>query len=265
MNQLSWQLVGKWLNGSIRSFLGALIFYSTIAIPGKWQLEFERIARWAPLVGLLLGGLLALFDRGFSLVGMPILTRSTLVVALWVALTGGLHLDGVMDTADGLGVLEAERRLEVMKDSRVGAFGAIAAGIVLLLKTAALSDLSSHRWLGLMTAAGWGRWGQVVAIAFYPALKSTGGGALHKEAIRPTQDISLGLACLGGLSVVELSIVNIETSTLLLMTVASCALALLPGLWFYHQLGGYSGDTYGAVVEWAEALILCFIATFCHH
>ena len=265
MKQFSWQVVEKWWNRSTRSFLGALIFYSTIAIPGEWQLEFERVARWGPLVGLLMGGLLALVDWGLSLVGVPVLTRSALVVAVWVSLTGGLHLDGAMDTADGLGVLEAERRLEAMKDSRIGAFGALAAVVVLLLKTAALSDLPSYRWLGLMGAAGWGRWGQVLAIAFYPTLKSTGGGAFHKQAIRPNQDISLGLLCLGGFTVLSLSITKIEASTLLLMAVASCGLALLPGFWFYRQLGGHSGDTYGAVVEWTEALILCFLATFCHY
>ncbi len=262
MKQLSCSDVGQWLRGLIRSFLGAVTFYATIKLPEEWELEFQHIARWAPLVGLLLGSLLGLFDWGLSLVGIPILTRSALVVALWVALTGGLHLDGAMDSADGLAVLDPQRRLEVMKDSLVGAFGAMVAVVVLLLKTAALSDLQSYRWLGLMIATGWSRWGQVVAIALYPALKSTGGGAFHKQAIRPTQDILLGWLCLCGFSALQLLLPHITSSTVLLVAVASCGLALLPGFWFYRQLGGHTGDTYGAVVEWTEALILCLLTKF---
>ena len=76
-----------------------------------------------------------------------------------------------MDTADGLSVTSSEKRLEVMRDSATGAFGAIAAIVILLLKTVAISEISLPLWLVLMFAAGWGRWGQVMAIALYPYLR----------------------------------------------------------------------------------------------
>jgi adenosylcobinamide-GDP ribazoletransferase len=126
--------------------------------------------RWAPIIGLLIGGILGILDAGLQQLGVPVLTRSALVVASWIALTGGLHLDGVMDTADGLAVQDRQRRLEVMADSATGAFGAIAAVALLLLKTAALTDIETYRGVALMASAGWGRWGQVVAIALYPYL-----------------------------------------------------------------------------------------------
>lgn len=134
--------------------------------------------------------------------GIPDLTRNVLTVAIWVGITGGLHLDGAMDTADGLSVTNPERRLEVMKDSATGAFGAIAAIIILLLKTVTLSEMSLPLWLVLLSATGWARLGQVWAIAFYPYLRETGKGSFHQENLRLPQDILLGLVvllCFSGL------------------------------------------------------------------
>ena len=87
-----------------------------------------------------------------------------------------------------------------MADSATGAFGAMAAIAILLLKTAALTDIGSNRGLALVAACGWGRWGQQVAIARYPYLKLTGKGAFHKAAIRSYWDLIPGLLLLIGLS-----------------------------------------------------------------
>lgn len=252
-----------------QAFLGAIAFYTCIPIPSGWALEFRGIARWAPLVGLLIGGLLALLDTCFQLLGVPMLTRSAMVVVAWIALTGGLHLDGAMDTADGLAVQdfsadklrERQRRLEVMADSVTGAFGAMAAIALLLLKTSALTDLESYRWLALMVSAGWGRWGQVVAIACYPYLKAEGKGAFHKESIRTPQDILLGLLLLFALLGLQIVVSPSRWLAAVGTAAAGCAIALLTGAWFHRQLGGHTGDTYGAVVEWTEALLLCAIAS----
>jgi adenosylcobinamide-GDP ribazoletransferase len=257
MKGVVWKIISRWRGRQTTSFLGAVTFYTTIPLPKDWQIDFQRIARWAPCIGLLVGGLLGLTDRALQQLGFPVLTRSVLVIALWIALTGGLHLDGAMDAADGLAVGDRTRRLEVMRDSATGAFGVMAAVVVLSIKTAALCDLESYRWLGLMSAAGWGRWGQVSAIAFYPYLRPTGKGAFHKQNLRSPQDIVFGLVfllSLGGLPYL------LDPHKLWLgvgMTVAGGAISLLSGFWFYRQLGGHTGDTYGAVVEWTEALSLC--------
>nr|WP_199295487.1 MULTISPECIES: adenosylcobinamide-GDP ribazoletransferase [unclassified Trichocoleus] len=244
-----------------RSLLGAIAFYTCIPLPAGWTLEFQRIARHAPLVGLLIGALLSLCDVCLQQLGVPVLTRSALVVMIGIAITGGLHLDGAMDTADGLAVQDPSRRLEVMTDSATGAFGAIAAIALILLKTAALTDIESNRWLALMAAAGWGRWGQVVAIARYPYLKPSGKGAFHKEFIRAPQDILLGLVLLVLLSGLQLIVSPTRPLLAVIMAVAGCLIALLTGAWFHQQLGGHTGDTYGAVVEWTEALLLCLLTT----
>lgn len=242
------------------SFLGAVTFYTTIPFPRSWQLEFQQIARWAPCIGLLLGGLLGLIDMGLGVLGVPGLTRSALIIAFWIALTGGLHLDGAMDAADGLAVGDRDRRLEVMRDSATGAFGVMAAVVVLLLKVAALGDVHSFRPLALMGAAGWGRWGQVAAIAFYPYLRPTGKGAFHKENLRFPQDVCFGLVFLLGFAGFVFWLHPYPWRIGLGIGIIGGAIALLSGFWFYRQLGGHTGDTYGAVVEWTEALSMCVFA-----
>ena len=246
----------------ITSIIGGVIFYTVIPLPAKWTNNWSRIARWCPLVGLLIGGLLALLATLEELIGIPNLTANALIVTTWVAITGGLHLDGAMDTADGLSVTNPERRLEVMKDSATGAFGAITAIIILLLKTVTLSEMSLPLWLVLLGAAGWARWGQVCAIAFYAYLRSTGKGSFHKENLRLPQDILLGLIVLLCFSGMWFTVEYLSLWQVGLIVLGNMAIALLTGYWFNHQLGGHTGDSYGAVVEWSEVIILCFLTGF---
>ncbi|MGF1482266.1 MAG: adenosylcobinamide-GDP ribazoletransferase [Cyanophyceae cyanobacterium] len=240
----------------IKSLGGAVIFYTTIPIPSRFA-TLERVARWAPLVGLLIGSLLSLLDTMLNYLEMPLLTRSALVVAVWIALTGGLHLDGAIDTADGLAVRDPQKRIAVMQESVTGAFGVMAAAVLLLLKTAALGSIIDERWLGLTASAGWGRWGQVSAIAFYPYLKPTGKGAFHKQTFCLPADLLWGLVCMVGLSGFYLLLKPNQWLLGLSITAAGLALSLLVNFWFGQQFKGHTGDTYGAIVEWTEALLLC--------
>ena len=246
----------------LHQFFAGVAFYTSIPVPAHWPLDFRGIARLAPLIGLLIGGLLGGADWALQTLGLPQLTRSALVVALGVAITGGLHLDGAIDTADGLAIMDPQRRLTVMADSVTGAFGAMTAGLILLLKTVALSDLFSDRPLLLMAAAGWGRWGQLVAIARYPYLKPTGKGAFHKEAIKSLGAAVPSLVLLLGLSGYLLYQHPDRPLAALTLALGGSTIALLTGAWFNHQLGGQTGDTYGAIVEWTETLILCLMTVF---
>jgi len=249
----------RWIKQGVATGLGAIAFYTCLPMPPSWPLHFAGIAAWAPAVGVLLGGGLgligwALFYAGFS----PFLV-SILLVSVWIGITGGLHLDGAMDSADGLAVLDPDRRLEVMADSRSGAFGVMAAILLVLLKVAALTDLSHGLTWALMLAGGWGRWGQLIAIWRYPYLKSEGKGAFHKAAIQSIWQVmpaSMVLVALSGLLVAS------QTTTWAIAVAITCCAAGIPfltGAWFNHKLGGHTGDSYGAVVEWSEALILCVL------
>ncbi len=237
----------------------ALAFYTCLPVPTAWTLEFRGIAGFAPAVGIFIGALLAILDALLQGVGIPILTASALVVAANIAITGGLHLDGVMDTADGLAVADPQRRLAAMSDSVTGAFGVMAAIAVVLLKTTALADLHYGRWLALMAAGGWGRWGQLTSILRYPYLKASGKGAFHKASVRSFRDAIPGLVLLLGLSGVQWFLDGDRAAIALGTALGGSAIAILTGAWFARQLGGHTGDTYGAVVEWTEALLLCLL------
>ncbi|TAF11296.1 MAG: adenosylcobinamide-GDP ribazoletransferase [Nostocales cyanobacterium] len=241
--------------------LASVIFYTSIPLPYVNGLDFQKVAYFAPAMGLMIGAILGLLDATLNYLCVPVITRTVLVVITWIAITGGLHLDGAMDTADGLAVGDPQRRLQVMADSATGAFGAMAAVAILLLKTAALVDMPENRYLVLMAACGWGRWGQQVAICRYPYLKPTGKGAFHKEAIRSYADILPSWFLLLGLSILPW-VVNPQNLLLSIsMVLGGSAIALLVPAWFNYKLGGHTGDTYGAVVEWTEALFLC-VMTF---
>jgi adenosylcobinamide-GDP ribazoletransferase len=241
-------------------FIAAIAFYSTLPMPHGWCKDFRWAARWVVAVGLVLGSILTSLDFGLSWLGMSSLSRSSLVVAVWVGLTGGLHLDGAMDAADGLAVQDPSRRLAVMADSATGAFGAMSAIIILLLKTSALNDLNQSRWLILVLVMGWSRWGQMVAIARYSYLKPTGKGAFHHHAVNSFRDTipsGLILLLLSGMTLlIHGSQWWLGVPLALGLMILGPGVAYIIGAWFNHQLGGHTGDTYGAVVEWTESLLL---------
>lgn len=241
------------------SLLAAFAFYTCLPIPPDWQLDFARIARWGAVVGVSLGGILGCVDLGLDWLGMPLWTRSMLIVALGVAITGGLHLDGAMDTADGLAVQQPERRLAVMADSATGAFGAMVAVVIIGLKLCAIAEITDSRLLAFALAGGWSRWGQIIAIAWYPYLKAEGKGAFHKQGIQLPQDVLLGLTVMLGLTGLQIYLQPATWSIFVGKSLGCIAIALSIGYYFHRRLGGHTGDTYGAVVEWTEVLILCLL------
>jgi adenosylcobinamide-GDP ribazoletransferase len=250
----------QWWKKLLLDLGASVIFYTVIPLPRLNAFDLQQVARWAPVVGMLVGGILGCVDWLLSYAGMAVLTRSALIVCIWIAITGGLHLDGAMDTADGLAIRsDLKRRLEVMADSATGAFGAMAAIALVLLKTTALADLQNNRWLVLIVTLGWGRWGQVMAIARYPYLKPTGKGAFHKTAIRSYKDWLPTLLLLICLSCGQLIWERNKLLDAAVMVVAGSAIAISVGAWFNYKLGGHTGDSYGAVVEWTEALFLCVL------
>lgn len=246
----------------MRQFLAALIFYTSLPIPATGELDFKGIARWVPGVGLAIGAILAICDFGLAHV-VPDAVRAVLLVVVWLMVTAGLHLDGVIDAADGLSVVSVapgdrqslQQRLDAMADSSTGAFGAIAAIVLILLKATALAHIAVvPRWYVLLVVPAWGRWGQLLAIAAYPYLKERGKGKFLKDSTR-WRDI--GPSGLGLVGVSMLGWWFADTPGPVALWLAGCAIAAWgTGFWFHRQLGGHTGDTYGAVVEWTEAIAL---------
>lgn len=205
-----------------------------------------------PLIGALLGGLLGIGGIWLD-PHLPAEPIAVLLLAAGALITGGLHLDGLMDTADGLGGGRTpEQRLAIMRDSRLGAFGALAGGLVLLGQFACLSELSGYsRLVALVVAGAMSRWAIVLSLAIFPAARPSGLGATFQQgATRTVIRISTLFIVLCALAGGQLGIMALA---------ASGGVAVICGLLLTRRLGGLSGDSYGAIAVIVETLVL-FIA-----
>ncbi len=246
--------------GWLRDLAGAWIFYSVLPAWPRPRPRFARIARFAPWIALVLGGLQGLL--WWLLAGwLPPAARVALVMVLALALTGGLHHDGALDTADGLAA-GPRRRLEAMADSRVGAAAVQAALQLALLRLAALACLLPLTpllgALFLVWASYWGRLSPLLAMQFYPYLRRGGSAAFHRRhwrglgrELRPAL-----LAMVGLLALACLLPLPPPSPPLGLVGLLGLLPAWFVPRWLGHRLGGHSGDSYGACVEWTETVAL---------
>lgn len=249
-----------------RQFVAAIRFLSSIPWPGSATLFHpeqlgERLivgGSYFPLVGLLIGLLLSLLVFLLRFAASPLLLAALLTVGQ-VLLTGGLHLDGLMDSCDGFfGGVGRERKLEIMKDSRVGSFGVLGALCVLLLRIACFASLRTQllpQALLLILPAG--RWCMVLAMLTFPGARATGLGNVFRQAVTKKDLLiacctSLGIALLLG-----------QVAGLLVWLVMSL-LALGIGMRVTRTLGGLTGDIYGAIEEASEVIGLLVLALLWH-
>jgi adenosylcobinamide-GDP ribazoletransferase len=213
--------------------------------------ELAQALFWFPWVGALLGGLYA--AAALSLGSLwPLPVAAALVTALTVVLTRGLHLDGLADTLDGLGGgRDPASRLAVMKDSRLGAFGAVGLVVVLLLKYALLlALLEKGRFAGLVLFPAVSRWGLVLLAFLSPYARPEGGlGRAMIEGVTSRTLTGATLAALG------LSLVLFRMQGLLVLAAAGL-LVLAWSRFFQRTLGGITGDVLGAANELLEVLAL---------
>ena len=234
-----------------RPLLAALRLLTRLPVPepaadgDRARLEADSLF-WFPVVGLLLGGLLWGGQALLVQVHAPELLQAALLLMAWVALTGALHLDGLADTADawlgGLG--DRERTLAIMKDPCAGPAGVVAVVLVLLLKFAALNAASG---LFLLLAVFLGR---VVLVLLFVTTPYVRPGGMGERLAASGRKALVGVA--------------VTVAPLLLLWPVPTALALLlAGAVFVSQrkcllrrIGGTTGDTAGAMVEWTESAVL---------
>lgn len=242
-------------------------FLSILPLPGSKQLFASATAddasllsgeEYFPLVGLLLAGLLGLLTLVFT-AHVPQMVLAALLVAGLVVLTGGLHLDGLMDSCDGLfGGFTRERKLEIMRDSRVGSFGVLGGACALLLKFACFASLDIHALpIVLLVTLPSARWTMVLLLHLFPSARAAGLGATFRQTVTPRK---LAIACALTLAIV---LVSAHLSGLLVWCMITLT-ALLLGAWVTRTLGGLTGDTYGAIAEIAEivGLLACVLLHF---
>lgn len=241
----------------MNSFLVGLQFLTRIHIARQtvWTAEdFGRSTRFFPLVGLVLGICYAL--AAWLLVyfiGMRTLT-AVLLLILPLLLTGGLHADGFMDTADGVfSGRERERKLEIMKDSRVGSFGVVSFVLLMFLQFALLLDM--HPFLlvpALFIMPIIGRMAMVLAIACFPYARADGMGKTFADMADRKTIVTASV-----MTVVFVLPCGLLASVALMLGIL---FALLFCRAMTTTLGGVTGDVYGAVTVLTETLVLAIFS-----
>ncbi len=229
-------------------FLCAVQFLTRIPTPALNGFEpdwISRSARYFPLVGLLVGGACAAVFWAASQIWSGWLP-ALLAIAAGVLITGAFHEDGLADTADGLGGgTTVAKRLTIMKDSRIGTYGALALGLTLAIKAAALATLPAGlgAWT-LVAAHAAGRGASVLAMR---ALPYVGDAKTGKWKPSPSDlsltEVLIALAVAG--LPLALSPDGVVISAVLAGAVLACALALTAR----RLLGGYTGDVLGGVEQ----------------
>ncbi|MCF2944797.1 adenosylcobinamide-GDP ribazoletransferase [Paenibacillus tarimensis] len=275
------------VKSALQGLVMAVQFLTRFPVPVGVPFD-QRTAAWSTLFFPVSGALIGLATGGAVWLlaeWLPVLPAAVLIVGLWTMLTGGLHMDGWMDTADGvLSHRSRERMLEIMKDSRVGAMGVIAAVLLLLFKFAAIAALlEDGRSLAAAVVIAcvpvWSRWWMTVSIAGWPHARTEGLGQLYQEVgIRHAAAsavtgivVTAAIIYMAGRThlpgvygwITEISTGTSDHDLALSVWIGVLQwplLAVLFGLplawWLARKLGGQTGDTYGAQNEWVEAGLL---------
>ena len=224
-------------------------------------------AMWAfPLVGAAIGLATAIVLAALARAGLPALAAAALAFAVSLLLTGALHEDGLADTADGFGGgATRERKLAIMRDSRIGTYGVLALVVLAFVKVSALAAISALPWpgiLALLTAAGaasraWMVW---LLHAAPPARNdglSHGAGRPAGRVVAWALGLGLGLSAVLGWAAAGLAL---SLAVLFLSGIAAAAIRWIA----LRQIGGQSGDVCGAVQAVSEALMLAGFAASLH-
>ena len=246
----------------LNSFLGAVVFLTRIPVGSLYDFRRENLSRsviYFPIVGMfvgLAGGMVLMAGHLF----LPSLIAVLLCMAATVAMTGGIHEDGLADAADGLfGGRNAARCLEIMKDSRLGTFGALAlwfslTGKLLLLNTL----LERSTWLAfaaLVMANTLGRGACVALLYFYPYVRVEGSKAkLFGDSVRRGQL----LPALAFAAALAFALMGRAAASCVLAAIFVTALA---GIYFKRKIGGVTGDCLGAANQLVELASYLALAT----
>lgn len=223
-------------------------------LPWTLKADHPTLAQgaWAfPLAGALVGLAGALAACLGAWVGVPDLASAFLAIGAMVVASGALHEDGLSDTADGMGAFTRERALDIMRDSRLGTYGAVALLVIVGLRAGALMGLiaSGHIWGPIIVAAAFGRTGCAVMLFLLDPARKDGLGVTSGRPTRKTLLVALALPV--GLAALLLP----GFGGLVALFMGS-----LPVFWLAWQakrrLGGQTGDVTGAASLLAETMVL---------
>jgi adenosylcobinamide-GDP ribazoletransferase len=251
--------------GPIRRLAGDLAanlgFFTLLPLPvsARMKPDWPRIAWAAPLAGAAIGACGGVALELARMMELPPLVGATLAIGALSWLTGALHEDGLADVADGFGGgATREAKLAIMRDSRVGAFGALALGFSLLLRVGALAAMtrlgSGFAFAGLALAGAAARAGALAPLALLPPARADGAGAgatgLDGAHLTAAALALVAVALLSGLFALDV------TRALFACVLAAAAAYGVTAL-ARRQIGGQTGDVAGASAQISEIVVLC--------
>jgi len=243
-------------------FLAAFQFLTSIPLPWRHEVRPEALGRstgYFPIVGLIIGLILAGLNWLFLLFLPPALVNALLIAAL-ALITGALHLDGLADTCDGLaGEKPVEERWQAMRDSRAGAYGIVGVVLLLLVKYVSLNSLATTLILPtLLLMPAVGRWAMVYAIFTHPYAHPSGTGTVFKQGTRWPQ---FTLATVTTFVIAAAMFVLFQFTGLAAMVLV-WLLTMATASYCNSKFSGLTGDTYGAIGEIAETGVLIVVNLF---
>ena len=251
-------------------FLTALGLLTIIPLPWRREVSLEEAGRstgYFPVVGILIGLILAGLNWLLSLF-LPSAVVSALLIVSLVVLSGALHLDGFVDTFDGIaGHKTIEERWRVMHDSRVGAFGIVGVVLLLLVKYVSLNSVPEHLLMStLVLMPVVSRWAMVYTVFAYPSARPSGLGKMFKQGVSWQRFTTATVITL----VVAIGLARLANITYFYLA----GLVIMLGIWVIviamaaylkRKFSGLTGDTYGAINEVAEVCVLILVCLLAHN
>lgn len=237
----------------MKNFVIALQFLTRITLNKELEVNDRALAESAKyflLIGILIGLFLVAVDWLFSFIFPPTVVNVLILISLiWV--TGAIHLDGFMDSIDGLfGGKTKKESLAIMRDSKIGSFGIIAAICLFLLKFVLLQELSgSIRVSALILMPVLGRWAMVCAMPLSPYARKKGKASF--TGLVNVKTVVIASIVMFGSAFILLKPINV-----LLVLVSAFFFMLLITQFVKKKIGGMTGDTYGALNEVIEVVVL---------
>ncbi len=220
---------------------------------------FNRIARFAPLIGLILGFLKISIWLTLYKLGWPILSLPFIVLAFEIFITGGLHFDGLIDTFDGIAAGK-NKQIKAMEDSSAGAIGVISSAMIILIQLGVILKLSEYSLIAFPISSFCARFSSLCAISAYPYLKKEGAGKFHKANWKGNyKEFRISFIVIF-LSIIILLILDQSVLYHLKSILIGLSAALIVPKLIGDKLGGQTGDSYGACVVIVETLSLLGIA-----
>jgi len=241
----------------IYEIIAALQFLTRLNISQRLVLPetLGRSVRHFPLVGAVIGLVLAVVAQ-IPAEYIPVRVLAVVLLGLELVVTGGMHIDGLMDTFDGIfSGRSRERMLEIMKDSRVGAYGVMGFGLFILLKWSLLTEiLPSPSFTGLFVMPVLGRLGIVIAITGFPYGRESGLGKVFSQ--------HAGRGALYAAIIWTLIFTLPFGKIAVFCLIIAVGFAILFARYVCKVLGGLTGDVYGAVLELTEVVALLTFMLF---